>query len=79
MTIRCYHGRGWAEPLSEDTSICRADSNIGLDEKPWFAVLAQTRETPDVILKEPERMEGRKFLLTQDECAKSVEYLRDAN
>ena len=79
MTIRCYYGRGWAEPLSEDTSICRADSNIGVDDKPWFAVLAQKRETPEVILAKPERMEGRKFLLTQDECTKFVKYLLDAS
>ena len=59
MALKTWSGsKDWCQALSESTTICMTDDDVGAGEKPWWIYLAQTEDTPPVSTNLP-----GKFLL----------------
>jgi len=72
MVLKTCDGEaGLKQALSESTTVCIADNNVGAGEKPWWILLAQTSDPPPVRTALP----GRHLLLSQEEIRQLVLYL----
>ena len=77
MALKTWDGdtSGWKHPLSDSTTVCIADDDVGADaSKPWWIYLAQTVDPPPVRTRLP----GKHVLLSQDEALALVVYLLDS-